>query len=158
MKFLKKIQQSGSGVTVVFGGYASSPKDHDHKRRSKYYCPDIKILMDISCTTPKKKLLSNPQNTTQLIELLAGIFRSNAINVVIAKDDTDTLIVSTALRISFQEDVEIKGEDTDVLCLLTHHYVKATYAIVDIYNKLKPEERTNLLFSHSFLGCDTVTQ
>ena len=112
-------------MTVVFDGYASSPKDHDHKRRLKYYCTDIKIRKDISCTTPKKKLLSNLQNKTQLIKLLAGIFRHNGINVVIAKDDADTLIVSTALSISFQEDVEIKGEDTDVLCLLTHHYVSA---------------------------------
>ena len=34
---------------------------------------------------------------------------------------------------------------------------KASYDIQDIYNKMKPEERTNLLFSHSFSGCDTVS-
>ena len=59
-------------VTVVFDGYSSSPKDHDQ---------------NTPCTTPKNKLLSNPRNKTQLIELLAGIFRANNINDIITRDD-----------------------------------------------------------------------
>ena len=131
-------------MTVVFDGYASSPKDHDHKRRLKYYCTDIKIRKDISCTTPKKKLLSNLQNKTQLIKLLAGIFRHNGINVVIAKDDADTLIVSTALSISFKKmsKLRVKIQMFSAYLHITMYQqirkcffttAKSTYAIDDTY-------------------------
>ena len=46
----------------------------------------------------------------------------NGMRVHMAEDYADTMIVTTALNIAFQKDVEIKAEDTDILCLLVHHY------------------------------------
>ena len=74
----------------------------------------------------------------------------------------------TALDISFTEDVEVKAEDTDILCLLVHHcriaqhnmYLttsKGTYSINEISSKLNKKQQDTLLFSHSFSGCDTVS-
>ena len=39
-----------------------------------------------------------------------------------AVDDADTHIVSRTLNLALNNDVELKAEDTDILCLLIHHF------------------------------------
>ena len=74
------------------------------------------------------------------------------------------MVASEALNLSFNEDVEVKAEDTDILRLLIHHFTEnhneivmttrnGSHSISKIVNALK---KRILLFVHSFSGCDTV--
>ena len=47
----------------------------------------------------------------------------------LGRNDADTLIVKTALRYGLASDVEVKVEDTDVVCLLIHHCLKTNYSL-----------------------------
>ena len=87
--------------------------------------------------------------------------------VLLAEDDADTLIVKTALRYALARDVEVRVEDTDVVCLLIHHCLKNNYSLFvstkagtydnkSIRANLPPKQTEHLLLSHSFSGCDTV--
>ena len=57
-------------ITVVFDGYNSSPKDHDHIRRTKNSCCDMQIHPDMIATT-RAKFLDNTHNKSELIQLLS---------------------------------------------------------------------------------------
>ena len=110
-----------------------------------------------------KRFFSNAKNKHELIKLLSDVFTSNGIEVHVATDDADTMIVSKALNLSLQSEVEIKAEDTDILCLLIHHdndIVMTTrsdsHSIGNIVNALDPTQKELLLFIHSFSGSDTV--
>ena len=106
---------------MVFDGYKPSPKDHDHKRRAKYYSSNIILNHNTPCTVSRARFLANSHNKTQLISLLSDVFQANGVEVLIAEDDADTLIVKTAIRYGITKDVEVRVEDTDVICLLVHH-------------------------------------
>ena len=45
--------------------------------------------------------------------------------VVIGQDDADCLVVVTALRFGMDSMVEVRAEDTDIICLLIHHCASA---------------------------------
>ena len=116
-----------------------------------------------------KRFFSNANNKHELIKLLSDVFTSNGIEVHVATDDADTMIVSKALKLSLQSEVEIKAEDTDILCLLIHHYSPThnndivmttrsdSHSIGNIVNALDPTQKELLLFIHSFSGCGTVS-
>ncbi len=78
------------------------------------------------------------------------------------------MVASKALNLSFNEDVEVKAEDTDILCLLIHHFIEnhneivlttrnGSHSISKIVNALDANIKRILLFAHSFSGCDTVS-
>ena len=78
------------------------------------------------------------------------------------------MVASKALNLSFTEDVEVKAEDTDILCLLIHHFTEnhneivmttrnGSHSISKIVNALDANIKRILLFVHSFSGCDTVS-
>ena len=78
------------------------------------------------------------------------------------------MVASKALNLSFNEDVEVKAEDTDILCLLIHHFTEnhneivmttrnGSHSISKIVNALDANIKRILLFVHSFSGCDTVS-
>ena len=70
---------------------------------------------------------------------------------------------------SFHGDVELKAEDTDIVCLLVHHFnsehhndiylttKKGTYSIKEISSHLDHKEKEILLLIHSISGCDSVS-
>ena len=41
VRFTANLGTAGKKITVVFDGYGSSPKDHDHGRRSKSYSSNL---------------------------------------------------------------------------------------------------------------------
>ena len=78
------------------------------------------------------------------------------------------MVASKALNLSFTEDVEVKAEDTDILCLLIHHFTEnhneivmttrnGSHSISKIVNALDANIKRILLFVYSFSGCDTVS-
>jgi len=155
-------------VIVVFDGYARSAKDHEHQRRIKAYCSDIAIKSTTVCTVPMKKLFSNSKNKHELIMLLSNVFTEHGIEVHVATDDADTMVANKTLNLSLNEDVEVKAEDTDILCLLVHHFTEnhneivmttrnGSHSISKIVNALDANIKRILLFVHSFSGCDTVS-
>ena len=104
----------------------------------------------------------------KVIKLLSNVFTEHVIEVHLATDDADTMVASKALNLSFTEDVEVKAEDTDILCLLIHHFTEnhneivmttrnGSHSISKIVNALDANIKHILLFVHSFSGCDTVS-
>ena len=103
-----------------------------------------------------------------MILLPSDALGRNGVEVLLAEDDADTLIVKTASRYGLARDVAARVEDNDVVCLLIHHCLKTnyslfkstkagTYDIKSIRANLLPKQTEHILFSHSFAGCDTVT-
>ena len=93
---------------------------------------------------------------------------TNGIRVALAADDADTLIVKQALVEARNGDVEVRAEDTDVLCMIVHHLnltsndihfttKTGSYSTRSIRNTLPAKELEVLLLAHSFSGCDTTS-
>ena len=73
------------------------------------------------------------------------------------------------MEISFHGDVELKAEDTDIVCLLVHHFnsehhydiylttKKGPYCIREITRHLDHKEKEILLLIHGISGCDCVS-
>ena len=81
----------------------------------------------------KKNLLVNSNNKKGLIDLICEVFLDNGIRVIKANDDADTLIAREALNLALVNKIEVRAEDTDVLCLLVHHF--------------NPEHHKDIIFS-----------
>ena len=98
----------------------------------KKYCIDINVKSNTVCTASKDKFLSNEKNKSQLIKLLAVLFRRNGIHVgrngihVEVAERADTSVASAAIKRVYNDDV-VRAEDTDILCLLVHHYDAAEH-------------------------------
>ena len=105
---------------MVFHGYSSSPKDHDHIRRIKNSYFDLQIRPDMIHLTTKAKFLDNTHNKSQLI-LLSSTFLKYHIIVKQCDNDADTSIVREALAAAADDSVEVQAEDADVLVMLVHH-------------------------------------
>ena len=165
VKTLAKTQNT----TVVFDGYNSSPKDHEHKRRIKNYSANILLNKETPCTMSKQRFLSNNQNKSQLIVLLSNVLSSQGIHVVVAADDADTLVVREALKLAQSGLVHVHADDTDILCMLTYHITTVTndiiflaksgsYSSKAIHDSLPSNELRLLLLAHAFSGCDTTSR
>ena len=168
--YLRLVKSMGSHhlrITVVFDGYGSSTKDHDHLRRTKNSCCNIQIRPELKNSVHREKFLDNKNNKAQLITLLAETFTRHGINVQQCHDDADTSIVRTALDEARVYRVEVMAADTDVMVMLIHHNsdkpiflttAKGTsYDIGKIRDALPERYRRYLIFLHSFSGCDTVS-
>ena len=168
---LVKSNAKGRSTSVMFDGYAHSPKDHEHKRRSKTAVGgiEVQVLPSKVCPVTKAKFMSNGVNKTNFISYLRELLQDSGIEVCKARDDGDTLIVKIALAENDSDNaVEILAEDTDILVLLLHHSPsalnslyfttnKGTYDVKKLYTKLSDNEKSRLLFLHAFTGCDTVS-
>ena len=77
-QYLKLIPKNRK-VVVVFDGYGPSTKDHEHRRRVKDFCSDMSIKKTTVCTVGKKKLFSNKNNKTELINLLSTTFLEHGV-------------------------------------------------------------------------------
>ena len=167
LQFVKYMGSQCLKTTVVFDGYGSSTKDHDHLRRKKNACCDIQIRPDIKSIIQREKFLDNKSNKTQLIRLLAETFSINGIRVQECPDDADTSIVRAALDEARESPVEVRAEDTDIMVLLIHHAAdhpiflttakETSYDVGKIQEALPERYRKYLIFLHSFSGCDTVS-
>ncbi|KAJ8385110.1 hypothetical protein AAFF_G00192510 [Aldrovandia affinis] len=156
-RYLSYVQCLGSHsqkIIVVFDGYSSSAKDHDHIRRTKNSCCDLQIRPDMIHLTPRAKFMDNTHNKSELIHLLSSTFRKRHITVEQCDNDADTSIV--------------RAEDADVLVMLVHHSSstnhplflttsKGSHDVRRIQEALSERQRRYLLFCHTFTGCDTVS-
>ena len=167
LRFVKSMGSHRLRITVVFDGYGSSTKDHDHLRRTKNACCDIQIRLDLKIIIAREKFLDNKNNKAQLVLLLAETFSRNGISVQQCSDDADTSIVRAALDEARESPVEVRAEDTDVLVMLIHHVAdhpiflttakETSYDVGKIREALPEIYRRYLIFLHSFSGCDTVS-
>lgn len=112
-------------ITVVFDGYSSSPKDHDHIRRTKNSCCNIKIQPPYNIVAMlKSKFLDNKHNKNQLIHLLIQTFENystdndNKISCFQCCDDADTSIVKAALYAAENGTVEVS-----IVFLWDYHFI-----------------------------------
>ena len=174
-------------ITVVFDGYSSSPKDHDHIRHTKNSCCDVQIRPNMMHLTPRAKFLDNTHNKSEIIHLLSSAFQKHQITIELCDNDADTSIVKAALAAAKDDSVEVseprgwllccysisyyfqvRAEDANVLIMLIHHssYTnhplffttsKGSYDFRRIQESLSQRQRRYLLFCNSFTGCDTVS-
>ena len=120
--YLSYVQCLGScsqKITVVFDGYSSSPKDHDHIRRTKNSCCNLQIRPDMIHLTPREKFMDNTHNKSELIHLLSTIFQKHQITVEQCDNDVDSSIVRVALAAATDDSVEVSM----VLCI---YYIYCT--------------------------------
>ena len=89
--YVQYLGRESLNVVVVFDGYAMSPKDHDHIRRSKGLCCNVEIKQEVVNSIPKAKFLDNTNNKKGLIQLLSNVFLENDIGVELCDNDADTL-------------------------------------------------------------------
>ena len=90
----------GQSCIVVFDGYETSIKDHEHYRRTQktnILAPDIVCNYDTVVKEDQGSFLTNQHNKIQLISLLSCAFKEKGDQVIQAKGDADTDIVSVAL-------------------------------------------------------------
>ena len=129
-KYLRLVKDFNKDITVVFDGYKPLPKDHGHNRGNKSFSLNIILNLYSPCTITKARFLANSHNKTQMILLLPDVLGRNGMEVLLADDDADTLIVKTDLsRNGLARDVEVRVEGTDVFCLLIQHYLKTNYSL-----------------------------
>ena len=96
--YVQSICKNVSHTTVVFDGYESSTKDHDHRQRRKLFCHDMKIQLNNIPYASKDKFISNAKNKTELVHLLSDALNTVGISTICCKDDADTSIVKSALQ------------------------------------------------------------
>ena len=158
----------GRHCTVVFDGYSSSPKDHEHLRRLKNHSANVSLTPSTPCTMSKSRFLANSHNKSQLISLLKTVLGSQGVEVVVAEDDADTLVVREAMKAALTQAVDVKADDTDILCMLvTHihavskdiivHTKGGAFNVKHIRDNMPNNELRMLLLSHAFSGCDTTS-
>ena len=75
LSYVQYLGRHSQKITVVFDGYSSSPKDHDHIRRTKNSCCNIQIVPDIIYLTPRANFMDNTHNKSELIHFLSLTFR-----------------------------------------------------------------------------------
>jgi hypothetical protein len=116
-------------VVVVFDSYPNHPttKDETHKRRAmkkvakkKADCTSPDIIFDSKTilTIDKDKFLANRLNKQNFLNMLSEYLQQHTIEVRIAEDDADVLIVEVAVQFSSEGwVVVVVSQDTDILVL-----------------------------------------
>ena len=119
----------------------------------------------------KVKFLSNTLNKEKFLGLLKTYLIARGINVLSSTADADVLMCREAVERSYESDVSLVGDDTDLLIILLHmtrhqafdhklflttkHHV---YDIEDVRNKLGQNTVNSILLAHAFTGCDTTSR
>ena len=178
-QYISYIQSRYSKSIVVFDGYMAGPstKDHEHQRRNKgnKACGDFVIAENMDAHPSQHLFLSNEKNKTAFISLLTKCLSEEGYKVIQAKEDADTLIVSTAIEYAKSGfHVTVVAEDTDVLVMLLYFWNtdmgnivvkherkgKGVEKKIDIGKVARSLDKTvldNLLFIHAWGGCDTTS-
>lgn len=107
LRYVEYLGRRSQEITVVFYGYSSSPKDHDHIRRTKNSCCNLQVRPDMIHLTPREKFMDNTCNKSELIHLLSSTFLKHQIIVEQCDNDADTSIVRAALAAAIDNSVEV---------------------------------------------------
>ena len=118
LNYVHHLGRCSQKIIVVFDGYSRSPKDHDHIRRSKNSCCDLKILPAMVHWPPRAKFLDNTCNKRELIHLLSSTFRKHHITLEQCDNDADTSIVRKALAAASDCFVEVSNICVCIFLLL----------------------------------------
>ena len=118
LSYVQCLGRHSQKITVVFNGYSSSPKDHDHIRRTKNSCCDLHIRADTIHLTPRAKFMDNTHNKGELIHLLSLTFQNHQIIVEQCDNDADTSIVRVALSDATDDSVEVSTRLTYATLLI----------------------------------------
>ena len=114
---------NGIAATVVFDGYAvlpSTKSEEQTRRAAKRMSADIEIAGRNKASLRQADFLGNPQNKQGLIKSARESLQAAGIDAKQAVSDSDTLIVSTALRHAAEgQPVVVTGTDTDLVMLVT---------------------------------------
>ena len=76
--------------------------------------------------------LSNTQNKYVKYITLSEILAKEGFKIIHAPNDVDILLALTALAYSKQKQVQVIGEDTDILALPWHYINKDVHQVVSI--------------------------
>lgn len=165
-------------VVVVFDGYSKpTTKDEEHRRRQTKFTPNIDFTDTTPVTTTQSDFFMNKNNKTKFIAGLINYFTQNNVSVLQAESDCDTLVANTAINtLNSGKNVITVADDTDIFILLislsqNNKYDTKLYMlhsgsaktpnkyldILKIANTLPHYVLNNLLFIHSFTGCDTTS-
>ncbi|KAK6192248.1 hypothetical protein SNE40_003750 [Patella caerulea] len=163
------------GSVVIFDGYESCTKDHEHQRRmikSKSLANTISIKLDAPAYRDQSAFLANVENKKSLIDEISRSLELKNIKVVKCTADADTRVVHEALDYAANDQsVIVVANDTDILIMLLYHWKPGMdikirmystktvemYSIKTICDNLAESTRKNLLFTHAFTGCDTTS-
>lgn len=110
---------------VVFDGYGNgmSTKDVTHVRRGKgLSSTKIQFTGITPCKTKKELFLANQDNKQKFLSFLGDKMQEAGCTVIHSAGDADLLIVKTALNYAQLQNVEVIGEDTDLLVLLCYYF------------------------------------
>ena len=164
-------------ATIVFDGYGEGPsvKDNTHQRRGQCVHPVINFSTNTEFVGSREDFLSNPSNKQRFIDLVSFELLEKGCSVINSPGDADVDIVKAAAAASLQQTTTIIGEDTDLLILLLYYaettnnkglYFRSdkSAAATKVYNIIEMKEAlgrdlcVQLLFVHSFTGCDTTSR
>ena len=170
-KYVSYLQHLQSDV-VVFDGYEVSTKDTTRMKRG-LNTQAVEIHEKNPCPCDRSTFFSNYTNKKSFIEVLATKLRGSSMSVHMCPADADTTIVKEAVQLSKKAPVTVYADDTDILCLLVHHFPTAENPIYLANMKRKGNANRecfniedivknsntikHILFAHAFTGCDTTS-
>ena len=98
---------------VVFDGYGNGPftEDMQHIKRSGKVSPNITFTSDTKCVKSQEEFLDNQNNKVHFIPVCCRCWYNNSQSCFRVHSSGKHVVVSTG--------------NTDVLCLLIHHWKKA---------------------------------
>ena len=157
---------AGRRCIIVFDGYPSSSKNHEHKKRTTHSVGGLQVIIAAERKYPmsKDKFLRFEKYKESFIAYLDELI-SEYFETTLSNDNSDILIT---IDLSAASSVELVAEDYDVVAFLVQHGVmsaggilftsqKGSFSIKDISANLATNERDRILFLLTFSRCDTVS-
>ena len=122
-KYVAKCKELNVTV-VVFDGYEECTNGEARSRRGKSLCGSVEVNDGIKCVTDRAVFLNNYVNKEKFIGFLSTKLTKSGVRVVQTPGDADTTIIREALHPQGcdKDRVQVMADDTDILCLLLHHY------------------------------------
>ena len=86
-------------------------------------CPKIRVENETTLSVSQSSFLSNNENAHEFLMLLKPVLENDGHEIIQAKSDADSLIVSTVLqKVRDVGSVSLHGTDTDLAIMLLHHW------------------------------------
>jgi len=120
--YVQKLAHSAQ-CQVIFDGYSTSIKDHEHTRRSegKTHC-NVLVQLDTVNKYDRDKFLLNTENKARFIGLLADRLRRDGHTVTTCPSDADITIVKAAQQV-------YAGMEVSMLCVRIRTFYACSYTI-----------------------------
>ena len=124
-KYIAKCKSLKADV-VVFDGYENSTKSQTQAKRGNTTKGSVEVSNQVRSPVDRATFLGNYSNKERFIKFLSPKLSNAGIKTVQAPTDADTTIVKVAFdQSSYAENVNkvvVMADDTDILCILMHHY------------------------------------